>query len=190
VVVSIGLLVDFLIHVLLRYYECPPGMSRDARVKETLETIGASVAIGGATTFLAVVPLAASSLEIFMTVFSAFFAMVALGCTHGLILLPVVLSLVGPTTNVRHDRKEKRDSDGPSLDKDISACNSGELTITQDSSFGLGDSGDMDLALNLATLRVIEEAEASDQSENIEETCSENGANANSLSETESFYSL
>lgn len=54
-VVSIGLLVDFLIHVLLRYYECEPGKSRNERVKETLETMGASILVGGATTFLAVV---------------------------------------------------------------------------------------------------------------------------------------
>lgn len=37
-----------------------------------------------------------------MTVFTAFFAMVMLGVTHGLILLPVILSLVGPTTNVKN----------------------------------------------------------------------------------------
>jgi len=102
VVVSIGLLVDFLIHVLLRYYECKPGLTRDERVKETLETMGASILVGGVTTFLAVVPIAASSVKIFLTVFNSFFAMVFLGVSHGLILLPVVLSLVGPTTNVRH----------------------------------------------------------------------------------------
>jgi len=101
VVVSIGLLVDFLIHVLLRYYECPPGKTRDERVKETLETMGASILVGGITTFLAVVPIAASSVKIFLTVFNSFFAMVGLGVTHGLILLPVILSMVGPTTNVR-----------------------------------------------------------------------------------------
>jgi Patched family len=133
-------------------------MSRNERVKETLETIGASVAIGGATTFLAVVPLAASSLEIFMTVFSAFFAMVVLGCTHGLILLPVVLSLVGPTTNVRHDRGETLDCDRSSSDKQFPDCPLIGLTVTQSSSFELGDSRNMDVDLNLATLHVIEEA--------------------------------
>ena len=93
---------DNQIHVLLRYFECAPGKTRDERVKETLETMGASILVGGATTFLAVVPLSASRVTIFMTVFNAFFAMVTLGVTHGLILLPVILSLVGPTTNVRH----------------------------------------------------------------------------------------
>jgi hypothetical protein len=63
--------------------------------------MGASILVGGATTFLAVVPLSISSVKIFMTVFNAFFAMVTLGVTHGLILLPVILSYLGPTTNVR-----------------------------------------------------------------------------------------
>lgn len=77
--------------------------------------MGASILIGGATTFLAVVPISLSSVTIFMTVFNAFFAMVSLGVTHGLILLPVILSLVGPTTNVRHlgthSKDDKDESD-------------------------------------------------------------------------------
>ena len=88
-------------------------------MKETLETMGASILIGGFTTFLAVVPIAGSSATMLMTVFKAFFAMVALGVTHGLILLPVVLSLVGPTTNVRHLGSGENDEQMGS-DKDLS----------------------------------------------------------------------
>merc|ERR1712194_756901 len=100
IVVAIGLLVDFLMHVLLKYYETSPTKSRDDRVKETLETMGASILLGGFTTFLGVIPLVFSSTKIFFTVFLAFFAMILLGVTHGLIFLPVVLSLVGPTTGI------------------------------------------------------------------------------------------
>jgi hypothetical protein len=45
---SIGLLVDFLLHVLLRYYECPG--TRYEKTAETLHTMGSSVLIGGITT--------------------------------------------------------------------------------------------------------------------------------------------
>jgi hypothetical protein len=45
---SIGLLVDFLLHVLLRYYECPG--TRYEKTVETLRTMGSSVLIGGITT--------------------------------------------------------------------------------------------------------------------------------------------
>ena len=37
VVVAIGLLVDFVFHILLRYYEASPHKSREERVKETLQ---------------------------------------------------------------------------------------------------------------------------------------------------------
>ena len=96
VVMAIGLLVDFLVHILLRYYETE-GTTKEVKVKETLRTMGASMFIGGLTTFLGVCPLVFSSTHIFMTVFWAFAAMVSLGFAHGLILLPVVLSLIGPT---------------------------------------------------------------------------------------------
>lgn len=88
-------------HVLLRYYESRPDQSREARVKETLKTMGVSIMVGGFTTFLGVLPLVLSKLQIFLTVFYAFFAMVSLGVSHGLILLPVVLSYVGPTMTAR-----------------------------------------------------------------------------------------
>lgn len=76
---AIGLLVDFVMHILLRYYETSPYQSREERVKETLQTIGVSIWIGGFTTLLGVIPLALSSMKIFLTVFYAFFAMVTLG---------------------------------------------------------------------------------------------------------------
>lgn len=99
VLVSIGLLVDFMIHMLLHYYQSPAS-TRDAKVADTLETMGVSILLGGLTTLLAVVPLCLSTAEVFMTVFYAFFAMVGLGISHGLILLPVILSLIGPVDRV------------------------------------------------------------------------------------------
>jgi len=90
---SIGLLVDFLMHILLRYYELPG--TRQERVVETLRTMGSSVLLGGITTFLGTVPLSFSVSHIFYTVFVSFVAIVGLGITHGLILLPVILASIG-----------------------------------------------------------------------------------------------
>ena len=101
IVMAIGLLVDFLMHMLLRYFETT-GRTRHEKVKETLETMGASILLGGLTTFLGVIPLAFSTTTIFMVVFKSFLAMVCLGCGIGLILLPVLLSLVGPVVSKQH----------------------------------------------------------------------------------------
>jgi hypothetical protein len=94
-VMSIGLLVDFNMHVLLRYYESPY-TKRDEKVKDALQTMGSSVMIGGFSTFLGVLPLLGASGELMRALFYGFMGMVILGCSHGIILLPVLLSLFGP----------------------------------------------------------------------------------------------
>lgn len=69
IVIAIGLLVDFLMHILLRYYETT-GATREEKVTETLETMGASMLMGGFTTWLGVIPLSLSSTKIFNTIVS------------------------------------------------------------------------------------------------------------------------
>lgn len=93
---SIGLMVDFLLHILLRFFESKE-TTRNAKVKDALQTIGTSVLIGGISTLLGVLPLVFSTSDIFNTIFYCFLGLVILGIGHGLIFLPVVLSLLGPT---------------------------------------------------------------------------------------------
>ena len=98
-VMSVGLMVDFLMHIALRFFETT-GTSRTEKTKATLETIGASVLIGGFSTLIGVLPLALSKSEIFWTTFVIFFGLVLLGLLHGLILLPVLLSMFGPLDSI------------------------------------------------------------------------------------------
>lgn len=91
---SIGLLVDFLVHVLHRYFECP-GNRREKTVL-MLKTMGTSILSGGISTFLGTLPLAFSTSAIFQTIFISFLGLTTLGLGHGLILLPVILSTIGP----------------------------------------------------------------------------------------------
>jgi len=109
-VMSIGLLVDFIMHVLLRYYECP-GNRREKTI-EMLRTMGSSVFIGGVSTFLGTLPLAFASSTIFYTIFITFVGLVTLGIGHGLILLPVILSMLGPEDQISiHHQEEGSDSE-------------------------------------------------------------------------------
>ena len=99
-------------HVLLRYYESPME-GREAKVKDTLKTMGSSILIGGISTFLGVIPLAFSTSTIFTTIFVTFIGLVTLGAGHGLILLPVILSMCGPNVcihpNPQQTTKEEVD---------------------------------------------------------------------------------
>jgi Niemann-Pick C1 protein len=63
--------------------------------------MGSSILIGGISTFLGILPLAFSSSEIFTTIFLTFLGLVVLGCGHGLILVPVILSTIGPEDEIR-----------------------------------------------------------------------------------------
>lgn len=67
--------------------------------------MGASIFVGGFSTFLGVIPLVFSTSAILGTVNTAFGAMVLLGVSHGLVFLPVVLSIFGPTTRTRRRPK-------------------------------------------------------------------------------------
>ncbi len=100
-VMSIGLLVDFIVHMLLRYYEVQG--DRTTRTKEMLRTMGSSVMLGGLSTFLGVLPLAFSTSTVFFTIFVTFMGLVTLGIGHGLILLPVLLSIFGPDSKLVED---------------------------------------------------------------------------------------
>ena len=96
-------MVDFVIHVILRYVETKGSSSRTQKTQETLETIGSSVLVGGFSTLVGVFPLAFSSSEIFFTTFVIFFGLVLLGLLHGLVLLPVLLSMFGPLDSIHED---------------------------------------------------------------------------------------
>ena len=60
--------------------------------------LGPAVFNGGFSTFLAFVLLAGSKSHVFMTFFKVFLLVVVFGLFNGLFVLPVVLSLIGPTS--------------------------------------------------------------------------------------------
>ena len=125
VMMSIGLLVDFIMHLLLRFLESNEE-TREEKARDALQSMGSSLLLGGLSTFLGIMPLAFSTSKLLSTVFTAFVLMIILGLSHGLILLPVLLSLVGPSECVQLDRshyahKESFEGDKKRCQSTISA---------------------------------------------------------------------
>ena len=73
-----------------------------------LRKMGSSVWHGGFSTFIAIVILAPSKTYVFIVFFRLWFCIVLFGMANGFLLLPVALSIIGPTytaTNFSHDTK-------------------------------------------------------------------------------------
>jgi len=101
IVLAIGLCVDYSVHIGLAYMVAK-GSRRDKAV-EAVASIGPAVFNGGFTTFLAILLCSVSYSHVFITFFKVFVLTVMFGLFHGLVLFPVVLSLIGPNSPIKQE---------------------------------------------------------------------------------------
>ena len=69
--------------------------------------MGSSVFHGGFSTFLAIILTAPSRSYVFIVFFRLWFSIILFGMANGCILLPVILSLVGPTYTPKQIKDRK-----------------------------------------------------------------------------------
>jgi uncharacterized membrane protein YdfJ with MMPL/SSD domain len=125
IIMSIGLLVDYILHIVLRCFEPmdPPTENTDTDtgdedvvdgtststststsspftqykgVRECLTTMGSSVLIGGMSTVLSTTPLMFSTSTLFKSICIVFFGFVAVSLLHGIVFVPALLMLCLP----------------------------------------------------------------------------------------------
>nr|XP_033341116.1 patched domain-containing protein 3-like isoform X1 [Megalopta genalis] len=99
-----GLAVDYAAHIGLEFIRTKG--SKKERAIATLSIIGPAVFNGGLSTFLAFVLLGSSEAYLFSTFFKLFTCVVMFGLFHGLLFLPIILSILGPEERMNEVKKE------------------------------------------------------------------------------------
>eukprot|EP00753_Platysulcus_tardus_P005631 PLAT13548.1.p1 GENE.PLAT13548.1~~PLAT13548.1.p1 ORF type:complete len:988 (+),score=491.43 PLAT13548.1:88-2964(+) len=94
IVLAVGLAVDYSMHIAHSFLTNKG--TRERRAKDALIEMGTSVLHGGLSTFVAVLILATSKSYIFFVFFQMFFGICFFGLAHGLVMLPILLSVAGP----------------------------------------------------------------------------------------------
>nr|XP_022901687.1 protein patched homolog 1-like [Onthophagus taurus] len=105
---AIGLCVDYATHIGHTFLIINEG-SRNERAVKTVSSIGAAVFSGGFSTLLGVSFLAISDAYAFQIFFKIFFLVTVFGLFHGVVLLPVILSLIGPKPYSSHTPVKQTD---------------------------------------------------------------------------------
>lgn len=114
IVLAVGLCVDYSVHIAHAFLISQGSL--EERAIGALSSIGPAVLNGGITTFLALILLGFSTSHVFIIFFKVFLLTVFFGLFHGLIFLPVLLSLVGPPSSAKEDLALNTDQENGSCE--------------------------------------------------------------------------
>ena len=94
-IMAVGLVVDYSMHMAHSFGLQDGSLPGPKRAELAMKEMGQPIFLGVSTT-LAILPLAFSSSQAFRVFFQMFFGIVVAGGSHGLIFLPVCMSVLSP----------------------------------------------------------------------------------------------
>ena len=121
-IMAVGLVVDYSMHMAHSFGLQDGSLPGPKRAELAMKEMGQPIFLGVSTTFLAILPLAFSSSQAFRVFFQMFFGIVVAGGSHGLIFLPVCMSVLSPknkTTGVLEMSNLDVEATGDKLGKGI-----------------------------------------------------------------------
>ncbi|KAJ6241925.1 patched domain-containing protein [Anaeramoeba flamelloides] len=128
---SVGFAVDYAAHI-IHCYTTSKGKTRREKVLQSITEIGASVLLGGFTTFFGLTPVIIfATSEIFRTLVTILYATIIFGILHGFVFLPVVLQFLGAKGNTSVSNKKKKST----KQRDNTSCDSDDSYETLDSDY-------------------------------------------------------
>lgn len=95
VILSVGLCVDFTVHI-SHAFMAATGKNRNERVSAALNKVGVPILNGALSSILGIIMLASAHSYIFVSFFKTMLLVIVLGLFHSLLVLPVLLSFIGP----------------------------------------------------------------------------------------------
>lgn len=95
-IMATGLAVDYAVYFAQRFVNVAADGTLNGRVAMALTDTGSAVFTGGITALLGTIPLAFSSSHILRTFFNLLFGTIVFSLLTGLMLMPVLFSLIGP----------------------------------------------------------------------------------------------
>lgn len=121
-IMQVGLTVDYCLHIIFAFQRVKltsPEIPRNETIILAMEEVALSVFNGGCTTLLGVLMLGFADGEVFRTFFIIYCAMVVLGVTHGLVFLPVALSLIPMRETAKAIQEEEQWPSQLTLEEEI-----------------------------------------------------------------------